>query len=116
MVLISCAEKPKPLIPYTIKIEREALSSNLNDFELETKVDTIFAIDDLSAYSDGINQYYSHLLAEKTSNYKIFRTRSYSIQDTNGLDLELKLPKNVVDSIKNATKKISDKIAQDLQD
>ena len=113
--LIGCTEKPKPLVPYTLKIKRDALSATLSGFQEEIKVDTIYAVDDLSAYSEGITQYYSHLVTEKTSSYELFRTKSYSIQDTNGVDLEVKLPKNVVDSIKKSTKIISDKLANDLK-
>lgn len=64
-----------------------------------TKVDTIKAYSDEQAYSDGLKTWWGILQAEKLLKNRVSISHSYAIYDSDGLDLKIKLPINVTDSI-----------------
>ena len=107
--------KPKPLATYILKIERDGLNITGTGFEPETKIDTIKAENDTTAYTDAVRTFYSHKIAENTAKNKVFKTHSFTIQDSSGLYLDLTLPKTVVDSINEMIKKLSVKMESNLK-
>lgn len=103
--LLSCKQsvKTKQLKIYNLKVNQLVLNAYGNRYENKIKEDTIMALNDTTAYMNGLIDYYSRLKAEKATNNYVYTTKSFLVEDSVGIDLTYSLNSNVVDSL---TKKI----------
>ena len=74
-----------------------------------------YALNDTAAYREALTTYYSHKIAEETSKVHIYKTHSFSLQDSTRMYIELLLPQKVKDSLENSVKDGVEGVMQSLR-
>jgi hypothetical protein len=76
-----------------------------NPPEAKPFIDTLYEVNDTVAYLSAVKKWYNKKIDEKAG---IFRglIKSYTVVDTNGIDLTLKLAPNIVAGINNQVKQL----------
>jgi len=98
----------KPLNKYTISIDRYEQSVITGGRDLTTKKEVIMAADDITAYQKGLTKYYGGLVAEKLVPSAGYQSKSFTVTDTSGMDVTLRLPQKSVDSLTKMVQRYTD--------
>jgi len=97
--LLAISACKQPLSHYKITIERDSRSVLTGTYDTDNKIIYVTATDDVAAYQKGLTSYYAGLIAESMVPSAGYKSKSFSVIDTTGMDLSLKLPKKTIDSL-----------------
>ena|SRR6185312_14644564 len=114
ILLISCHNQKKQNI-YILKIYKDSLNFTTNKYESKIDTQIIKCKNDTVAYKHGFAAYYIDAFFQRNSNFKYVRTKSFKVQNKDGVDIKSTLPQKVIDSIQqkitNRVKKDSSEVA-----
>ena len=92
---------------YILNIYQDKINSAGNKFEPDNRTDTLAAVNDTVAYLTALKVFYNKKIIERKQ-FNYGQPKSFTIIDTNGVDLTAKLSDRIVIGLKNQVQNMPD--------
>ena len=92
---------------YILNIYQDKINSAGNKFEPDNRKDTLAAVNDTVAYLTALKVFYNQKIIERKQ-FNYGQPKSFTIIDTNGVDLTAKLSDRIVIGLKNQVQNMPD--------
>ena len=104
----------KPLLRYNITIKSDYHTLVSGGHHIINKITRLSVTDDTEAYEKGLIDYYTMLSVEQTMPDDGLHSKSFTVTDSRGMDVSLRLSKKTKDSLAVKIKRLTDKISKQM--